>query len=149
MESNLKTQAHSVTNAARHVALALAMVLAITACGDATGIEDHSEAVALRITVGTSVVTVDEDGASNALTLSAGTHGVTMVALDADGDQISLEAGTSIEITSTNQTVARFVPAAAMTGTLVTATGSAQLAVSILHGTHADFGPHNITVNVQ
>lgn len=145
----MKPQPRSVMNTARRMALALAFVVVAAGCGDATGIEDHSDAVALRITVGTSVVTVSEDGASNALTLSAGTHGVTIVALDADGDQMSLEAGASIEITSTNQAVARFVPAAAMTGTLVTATGSAQLRVSILHGTHADFGPHSITVNVQ
>lgn len=116
-----------------------ATVAALPACDDASGLEEHNEVAEVSLTVGSQTVLITEGGATGSLSVSAGTHAVTIVTLDADGDQVGLESGSSIEISTSNQAVARYTSLTATTGTLVTAKGSTQLTLSIMHGGHADF----------
>jgi hypothetical protein len=130
-------------------ALAAGVLLAgAAACEDAIGIGEHNNVAELTLTVGPRTVQLTSSGAGGALTVSAGTFSVSAVARDRNGRSITLQAGSSLAITSANQGVARFTSLGALAGTLVTAPGSTQLTVAVMHAGHADF-EQSVTINVQ
>lgn len=134
------------------LALALAGVLALGACGDdPTGLDDHSEpeGVVLRIN-GQTVASYDGDTRTwtGDLTVKAGqsTGTITVAFVDHDGHEIEADDDVYLEVTVANTSLAAFnhTAAGSFTGTLQgKAVGQTTAVFKLMHGSvgsgHSDF----------
>ncbi len=139
--------------------LALATIFALTAaaagCGDSpTRPADHEDADAVRLTVGTQSVTVDDVGAvtGGPLQLTLGTHTITAQFLDHDGDVINATLPANeytLGITVAADGRLAFNRTTQFGGTITANTvGTTTVQVSLMHGSHPDFGPVTLPVTV-
>lgn len=139
----------------RSTFLAIAL-LAAAACDDDDPIEpdDEPEVAAVRLTVGTSTVTVNST-TSPTLNVASGTNSVTAEWLRADGSVEALVTDADFELRiaqATGTGTLTWAATNARTGTLtVTGLNAGQTVaatVSLFHkgDQHNDFGPLNFTV---
>jgi hypothetical protein len=125
----------------------LIAAVALAACDDAIGpgLEVDIEQVVLR--VGNESTTLRETQ-TGTLTIDEGTHDVTISVRDSNDRMVSLGIDYELQITSSNQGVARYSPLSNLEGTLVTAPGTASLQLRIIHNSHMHFSvPVTVTVN--
>ena len=127
----------------------LAFAGALTACEDAAGLGEHANISRIILTIAGQPVTIHLAGANGSFTLDEGTHVVTAAAFDPDGDRLDLDNEYELVIGTNDEDVARYVSASNLGGTLVTASGTTTLRVQIDHDHGAEFGPHNVPVNVN
>jgi hypothetical protein len=135
---------------------ALALVPIMSACTEDPIIDpdaDPGEDVAtIRLTVATQTIDIGPGGASLSLDLPRGTTTITATFLRANGTTLTLPStgAFAVNFASNNTNRMTFTRTGNFTGTLTAGlAGPAILSVELLHGSHTDFGPHNVTVNVQ
>src|SRR5690606_36755013 len=125
----------------------LIAAVALAACDDAMGpgLEVDIEQVVLRVGTESTTLRATQKGT---LTIDEGTHDVTISVRDSNDRMVSLGIDYELQITSSNQGVARYSPLSNLEGTLVTAPGTASLQLRIIHNSHMHFSvPVTVTVN--
>jgi hypothetical protein len=134
---------------------ALLILPVLAACADNSDPVENDDLAdsitTIRLTIGTQTVDITEQGASRAVDVPRGTTSVEASFLNANGNNVTLPSNTTyaIEIVSQNTSRLTFTRTAAFSGTFNgLQTGAATVAVSLLHGSHSDFGPRNVTINV-
>ena len=128
----------------------------LTACGD-DPVEpgDPADAVvAMRITVGGTVVTVNEGGTvtGGPVNIGAGATSVSVAFLDSDGDTVTGLGDFVVRATPANTGIMTFQSTGDFTGTLTrVSAGTTQVAFELFHVEegHADFGPYNVSVTAS
>jgi hypothetical protein len=136
---------------------ALVALVAAAACDDDPVEEgDPAEAVvAMRLTVGSQIITVDEFGAvtGGPIVIAVGNTTITAVFLDDAGQVVpGLNAEFRLDVISNNSTVATFTSTGAFTGNLVgVAAGQTVMEFALFHieEDHEDFGYHDVSVTVE
>ena len=132
--------------------VALLAALAVPACESSTDEGDDHPAdavVEVRLTIGPQTLVFDGDGTDGSYDINRGTHAVTMVAIDAEGDVLSL-SDVVLEITSSSNTVARFNRVTPLGGTLTAgAVGTTTLQVWLAHDGHEEWGPFPVQIRVN
>jgi hypothetical protein len=140
--------------------LTLALALTAAACGDDDPVEPdpEPEVATMRLTVGSTSVTIASNGAQSApLPVALGANTITAAFLRADGSVEPLVTADEFElqVTPTTPTNLTFARTDAFTGTL-TVTGltsgqntTAQMALFHKIEQHEDFGPFPVTLRVN
>lgn len=141
-------------------ALALWTLLGTGACSDPAGLDDHAEpeGVVLRIG-GQTVASYDGDTRqwTGDLSVAAGqsTAQITVVFVDHDGDPITVDSDSYLEVDVANAAVAAFNPTTqgAFTGVLQgKAAGQTTAVFKLMHGAvgagHSDFTTAPVAVRV-
>jgi hypothetical protein len=142
--------------------LPVVMVLAMSACkDDSTGLDDDEPEVAsVRLTIGTQVITISDNGTvspTGTIVLPVGTSNVSAVWLDVTGAPIEDLSRTEFQLNLTVSTAGAATFARSTTdpfaGTL-TATAPAagvviRFALFHLEEQHEDFGPFPVTFTFQ
>jgi len=136
---------------------ALITLVAAAACDDDPADEgDPAEAVvAMRLTVGSQTITVDEFGAvtGGPIAVPVGTTTVTAAFLDANNQVVTgLDAEFRIDVISNNTNIATFTRTGTFTGNLIgVAAGQTSMEFALFHieEDHEDFGYHDVPVTVQ
>ena len=134
---------------------ALMLLPAMAACSDDSDpIENDDPAediVMIRLNIGGQTVDITEAGANRTIDVPRGTTALAATFLNAAGNTVTLSSSSTyaLEVVSSNTGRLTFARTAPFAGNLNgLQTGAATLAVSILHGSHTDFGPRNVTINV-
>jgi hypothetical protein len=136
---------------------ALAVLPFAFACNDDPADEgDPAEAVvAMRLTVGSQTITINETGAvtGGPIVLPRGNTNIAAVFLDAANATVSgLDAEFRLEVTTDNASIAAFSRTSSFAGTLVgAAAGQTVLRFALFHveENHEDFGFYPVPVTVQ
>jgi hypothetical protein len=142
----------------RFAALALASLVAASACKKDE--DQEPEVASVSLTVGTATITINSTGVvtggpitvtrPNSVAISA-----SFKRADGTQDEIAHGADFELQVTSANTGLLTFTRTGAFAGTLAGVAGpaaaSTTIAVALFHKVeqHADFGPFNVTVNVQ
>lgn len=134
----------------RIVKLLSVLVLAglLQGCDDAIGVGEDADITRVVLTISGQLVVFNLGGAQSSFTLSEGTHPVDAIAYSGN-DRLDLSGDFELAINSNDEDVAIFSLLSNLSGTLVTAPGNASLSVSIVRGGDDEFGPFNVTVNVD
>jgi hypothetical protein len=135
---------------------ALMLLPVMAACtDDSDPVDDGDPADAItmiRLTIGSQTVDITEAGANRAVDVPRGATAVAASFYNAGGGEVVLSSSSTyaIELVSQNTGRLTFTRTGAFAGTFNgLQTGAVTVAVSLLHGSHADFGPRNVTINVQ
>jgi hypothetical protein len=115
--------------------------------------DDLGESVeTIRLQIGTSFVDITDAGANPAsVDVPRGATPVAASFLNANGTTVSLSSSStySVEVVSGNTQRLTFTRTGAFTGNFNgIQTGAVTVQVSLLHGSHTDFGPRSVTINV-
>lgn len=138
----------------RRVVAAVLLSAFATACKESTDPgEEEPEVASVRLTVGTSTVTVAENGAvtGGPLRLTTADQGLTATFLKADGSVESLVTSAEFRLDVTGGTGVTFTRTGAFAGNIRgTAGTNTSVNVSLFHliENHADFGPFPVAVQV-
>lgn len=134
---------------------ALMILPAIAACSDDSDPidnDDPADAITtIRLVIGSQSVDITESGASRAVDVPRGNTAVDATFLNANGNTVILPSNTTyaIQVVSQNTQRLTFARTGAFAGTFNgVQTGPVTVEVSLLHGSHTDFGPRNVTINV-
>ena len=144
----------SIPSVRRLAALALIAATAV-ACKESTDPgEDEPEVSSMRLTVGSSTVTVAENGAvtGGPLRISTTDQALSATFLRADGTPESLVTAAEFRLDVTGGTGITFTRTGPFGGTLRGASaGTVTVNFSLFHliENHADFGPFPVSVQVQ
>lgn len=144
----------TIANTRRLVAAAVLAVLA-TGCKESTDPEENEPEVAtMRLTVGTSTVTVSENGTvtGGPLRITTADQALTATFLKADGSVESLVTAAEFRLDVTGGTGITFTRTGSFAGNIRGAAASTtNVNVSLFHliENHADFGPFTVPVQVQ
>jgi hypothetical protein len=139
------------------VTTVLLSALAFNACDDdPVEVVEEPEIAALRLTVGSQVVTVDDSGnvTGGPILIAVGNTSIAAAALDENGDVMAdvTAAEFRLDVVSANAGVVTFSRTGAFAGTLAgVAAGQTSIDVSIFHleEMHEDFGEFPVSVTVQ
>jgi len=116
---------------------ALAVLASGAGCSDSASPAEHVDVHAIRLTVDTQTVTIEDGGAvtGGPLVIQVGEIGLTAQFLDRGGELAPVDpAEYRVEIVSSDENAVTFARQTAFAGTLTgVAAGSAQLAVCLLH----------------
>jgi len=137
-----------------------ALIALVAASGCKKDEEPEPEVASVVLTVGTATVTISSTGAVTGGPITVTRPNQASISASfrkADGTQDPVAHGSQFElqVTSANTGLLTFTRTGAFAGTLTGVTGpaagSTTIAVSLFHTVemHADFGPFNVTVNVQ
>jgi hypothetical protein len=134
---------------------ALALIPMLSACSDDQIVDDDDdlgeEVATIRLTIGQQTVDVDQDGANLSFDIPRGTSTITASFLRQSGTALVLPSNGEYAVNFVSANTARmsFARTGDFSGTLNgLQTGPVLMSVELLHGSHSDFGPHNVTVNV-
>ena len=135
---------------------ALMLLPAMAACSDDNGPIDNADpgdAVAMiRLTIGQATVDVTAGGASRGVDVPRGATTFDAAFLNANGNPVTFPASSStfaIEVISSNTGRLTFTRTGPFSGTLNgIQTGAATITVSLVHGSHTDFQPRTVNINV-
>jgi hypothetical protein len=110
--------------------------------------------VAMRITIGSTVVTVNEGGTvtGGPVNIGAGATSVSVVFLDSGGATVTGLGDFVVHATPANTGIMTFQSTGAFTGTLTrVSAGTTQVAFELYHVEegHADFGPYNVSITAS
>ena len=135
--------------------VALMLLPAMAACSedsDPIDNDDPADAIVMiRLRIGQQTVDITEAGASRAVDVPRGATALDATFHNAAGNSVTLPTNSTyaLDVVSSNTGRLTFTRTGPFAGTLNgLQTGPATLAVSIVHGSHADFGPRNVTINV-
>lgn len=126
-------------------AAALAALVFAAGCRDSTGPDHEDEPHAVRLTIGTQVVTVDESGnvTGGPIVIPVGQTPISAQFLADDGDVLTLNpAEYELRVIPVNAAVVTFTPTGGFAGTLTgVAAGNTSLTIQLWHipAGHDDF----------
>ena len=139
----------------RVAALILLPMMAAACSDDSDPIDqgDPADAITtIRLQIGQQTVDITEAaGASRAVDVPRGATAVAATFLNANGNTVTLPSGSTffIEIVSSNTSRLTYTSTGAFQGTLNgLQSGAASIAVTLMHGSHPDFGPRNVNITV-
>jgi hypothetical protein len=134
---------------------ALMLLPAMAACTDDSSPVDRDDPaediVMIRLNIGGQIVDITEAGANRAVDVPRGATSLDATFYNAGGTTVTLSSSSTyaLGVVSSNTSRLSFTRTGPFSGTLNgLQTGEATLAVSIIHGSHDDFSPRNVTVNV-
>ena len=134
----------------------LAILPVLAACNDDPAEPGEELPAAMRLTVGSQIVTVDDAGnvTGGPITIPVGTTSITAVFLDADLQPADFVSATEFElrVTPASTAIVTFARASAFAGSLTgVSTGSTTIEFALFHleEQHDDFGPFNVPLTVQ
>jgi|SRR5688572_9258656 hypothetical protein len=134
---------------------ALMLLPAMAACSDDSDpidSDDPAESIVMvRLNIGGQTVEITEAGANRAVDVPRGATSLDATFFNAAGNPVTLSSTSTyaLDVVSSNTGRLTFTRTGPFSGTLNgLQTGSATIAVKILHGSHEDFGPRNVTINV-
>jgi hypothetical protein len=137
-------------------AFLLAIAPALAACDSSTEPEEEPEVVAVRLTVGTQIVTVADNGVvtGGPIAIGVGATAISAVFLNAAGepdDHVSADEFELLVVPGSTGVVT-FARTSAFAGTLTgVAVGNTSIEVALFHieEQHEDFGPFLVALTVQ
>lgn len=137
--------------------LVLALLAPAFAACDDDPTEPHDEEIpsAIRLTVGTQIITIDDllGVTGGPIAINVGARAVTAVFLDEDGDVMEVHDDEfELRIVPASTSIVTFTRTGAFAGTLTgVVAGNTTVAVSLWHleEEHTDFGPFNVALTVQ
>lgn len=134
---------------------ALMLLPAMAACtddSDPIARDDPAEdIVMIRLNIGGQIVDITEAGANRSVDVPRGATTLDASFLNANGNPVTLSSTSTyaLGVVSSNTSRLTFTRTGPFAGTLNgLQTGAATIAVSIIHGSHDDFSPRNVTINV-
>lgn len=134
---------------------ALMLLPVMAACSDDNGPVDNTDpgedVVLIRLTIGTATVDVTAGGASRGVDVPRGATSIDAAFLNANGNPVTLPASSTyaLDVVSSNTQRLTFTRTGAFSGSLNgLQTGAVTLSVSLVHGSHTDFSPRTVNVNV-
>ncbi len=138
----------------RRYAAVLLLSLVAAACKESTEPDDEPEVASMRLTVGSSTVTVAENGqvTGGPLRITTANQTITADFLKADGSVESRVTDAEFRFDITGGTGVTFTRTGAFAGTIRgAAAGTTTVTVSLFHliENHEDFGPFPLSVQTQ
>ena len=134
---------------------ALMLLPVMAACSEDNGPIDNADpgddVAMIRLTIGQATVDVTAGGASRGVDVPRGATAIDAAFLNANGNPVTFPASSTfaIEVTSSNTGRLTFTRTGPFSGTLNgIQTGAATISVSLVHGSHIDFQPRTVNINV-